>query len=104
MEIQVPVIKPRMPNTMRSRFLVTKRPKRKLLCPEGVGDDESSLARCCCCCCSSGGCQKVHSWMIAGKMIARQLEAKAPMSEMNRSKRGMSAAATTARASGKGEG
>lgn len=32
---------------------------------------------------------------MAGKMIARQLEASAPMSAMNRSRRGMSAAATT---------
>lgn len=33
--------------------------------------------------------------MMAGKMIAKQLEASAPMSEMNRSRRGMRAAATT---------
>lgn len=33
--------------------------------------------------------------MIAGKMIARQLEARAPISEMNKSSRGIRAAATT---------
>lgn len=33
--------------------------------------------------------------MIAGKIIAKQLEANAPISEMNRSSLGMSAAATT---------
>lgn len=115
-------MRPRMPNTTRRKFLIMNSRRQKSLArifvpPKAAAfclpdDDDWYLLLI-----STASCwltrfawssslssssslfsidQKVQSCMMAGNMIARQLDASAPISAMKRSNRGMSAAATTA--------